>query len=228
MTVCGRIALYTPPHRLARLLEATLAAGVEAEFAPSWNLAPTRTLFGASIARDGRRILDAYRWGLVPNWAKDPTSGAKTFNARVETALERPSFATSFERRRLLLPVDGFFEWDRRGGGKVPHYFVRTDGEPLVLAGLYDRWRDRAVGGPWLATCTVLTTSPGEDIDGIHDRMPVVLEADAFDEWLDPGTDASAARAMCVPATAGTLVHHPVDVRVGNVANDWPELIAAV
>jgi putative SOS response-associated peptidase YedK len=225
--MCGRIALYTPPRALARLLDAALAAGLDAEATPSWNLGPTRTLFG--VADDhGSRVLDAYRWGLVPWWAKDPGGSNTTFNARAETVATKPSFRDAFKSQRLLIPVDGFFEWDRRGASKVPHFFTRAGGGPVVLAGLFDRWRDPSTpGSPPLVTCTVLTTTPGPDIDGIHNRMPVVIEPDAYDLWLTASDDElDAVQALCAPSAAGTLVHHPVDARVGNVRNDGPELIA--
>jgi putative SOS response-associated peptidase YedK len=227
--MCGRIALYTPPFRLARLLEAALAAGLDPDGQPSWNVGPQATLLG--VADRGRgRVLDEYRWGLVPSWVNDPSVGSRMFNARSETVATKPSFRTAFERHRLLVPVDGFYEWDRRGAATVPHYFTRADGEPVVLAGLYEHWRDRTVeDAPWLQTCTVLTTTPGPDTDGIHDRMPVVLERDAVDLWLTAGDDElGAVLSLCAPARAGTLVHHPVDRRVGSVRNDWPELIDAV
>lgn len=226
--MCGRIALYTPPRALARLLDAALAAGLDPEAAaPSWNVGPTRTLFGVT-GDPGARVLDEYRWGLVPWWSKDPSGAAKAFNARAETAATKPSFRDAYKSQRVLLPVDGFFEWDQRTSTKVPHFFTRADGGPIVLAGLYDRWRDRsAVGTLPLVTCTVLTTTPGPDIDGIHNRMPVVLEPAAFDLWLTARDDElDAIQALCAPSRAGTLVHHPVSSRVGNIANDDPGLIA--
>ena len=228
--MCGRIALYTPPQRLARLLEATLAAGLDPEGRPSWNVGPQRTLFGVADTGAGR-VLDRYKWGLLPSWAKDPSMSNRMFNARSETVASKPSFRSAFKRQRLLVPVDGFFEWDRGGSAKVPHYFTRADGAPIVLAGLYERWRDPSGGedAPWLQTCTVLTTTQGPDIDGIHDRMPVVLEPDAFDVWLTAGDDErDAVQALCIPAPAGTLVHHRVDAKVGNVRNDGPELIEEI
>jgi putative SOS response-associated peptidase YedK len=227
--MCGRIALYTPPARLARLLDATIAAGLEPE-GPSWNLGPQRTLFGVADRGEGR-VLDGYRWGLVPYWAKDASMSNRTFNARAETVASKPSFRDAFAGQRLLIPVDGFYEWDRRGGSRVPHYFTRSDGDALVLAGLYARWRDPSGprDAPRLATCTVITTTSGPDLDGIHDRMPVVVERDAFDLWLEGASDElDAVRSLCVPAPSGTLVHHRVDPRVGNVRNDGPELIDAV
>ncbi|HEY8081292.1 MAG TPA: SOS response-associated peptidase [Acidimicrobiales bacterium] len=228
--MCGRIALYTPPQRLARLLEAAVAVGLDPEDLPSWNVGPQRTLFGVSQRSSGR-VLDGYRWGLVPWWAKDTTGSNRLFNARAETVATKPSFRDAFERHRLLVPVDGFYEWDRRGAAKVPHLFTRADEGLLVLAGLSERWRDPAgpPDAPVLRTCTILTTTPSADVDGIHDRMPVVLDPAAYDLWLTARDDElDAVTALCAPAPAGTLVHHAVDAKVGNVRNDGPELIAAV
>lgn len=231
--MCGRIALFTPPARLAKLLDAALAAGLEArlgpEDGPSWNVGPQRTLFGVADRGKGR-VLDSLTWGLIPWWATDPAVGNRAFNARCETMDTRPAFRDAFRRHRCAIPVDGFFEWDRRGGGRVPHFFTRADGDVLVLAGLYDRWRDPSLpdDAPWRRTCTVVTTTPGEDLDGIHDRMPVVLERDGIDLWLTgEESELGAVKELCRPARAHTLVHHEVDARVGNVRNDGPELIEA-
>jgi putative SOS response-associated peptidase YedK len=225
--MCGRVALFTPPSRLARLLDAALAAGVEPDGVPSWNVGPQRTLFAVAEV-DGARVLDRYRWGLLPAWAKDPAMGNRLFNARGETVAEKPSFRSAFARRPCVVPVDGFYEWDKRGPARQPHFFTRADGDPILLAGLHESWRDPE--GPPDAeptrTCTVITTEPGPDIDGIHDRMPVVLELDDVDAWLDVDEGVRAARlALLDPAPAGTLVHHEVGRAVGSVRNDGPGLI---
>lgn len=228
--MCGRIALYTPPARLARLLDAALAAGLEGhEPAPSWNVPPQETLFGVADRGEGR-VLDVYRWGLVPSWSKGPEVGVRAFNARAESLEDRPLFRDAFRRHRLCVPVDGFYEWDRRGGRREPHFFHRADGDVLVLAGLFEYWRERGRrDAPWLVTCTVVTTTPGADLDGIHDRQPVVLERDTIDLWLTGSEDElDAVHELCRPCAPGTLVHHVVGQRVGNVNNDGPELIDAV
>ncbi|MEI8052016.1 MAG: SOS response-associated peptidase, partial [Actinomycetes bacterium] len=111
--MCGRIALFTPPARMARLLDATLAAGCDPEGHPSWNIGPTQRIDGVR-AIEGDRILDRYRWGLIPSWAKDASIATRTFNARSETAASKPSFRSAYKVRRLLVPIDGFYEWDRR------------------------------------------------------------------------------------------------------------------
>ena len=127
--MCGRVALFTPPVRLARLLDAALAAGFDPDVVPSWNLGPQRTLF-AVAERHEERLMDSYQWGLIPSWSKDPKIGNRLFNARGETIIEKPSFRTAFAKRPCVIPVDGFYEWDHRDGHqKQPHFFTRADGQ---------------------------------------------------------------------------------------------------
>jgi putative SOS response-associated peptidase YedK len=224
--MCGRLSLYTPPEHLARLLEAEIAAESLEGFRPSWNLPPTMDIYGARISSGGERQLERYRWGLVPPWAKDPSFGGKTINARAETIATKPSFKAAFRRRRLLIPADSYYEW-KVGASKVrhPYLFRRTDGSPLVLAGLWEIWKRRA-SDPWLATAAVVTTSAGPDVIGIHNRMPVVLEPSQWDAWLDPELDdVDQLEAMLRPAEEGTLCSYPVDPRVNSPRNDDPACI---
>jgi putative SOS response-associated peptidase YedK len=229
--MCGRIALFTPPARLARLLDAALAAGIEPEGHPSWNIGPLRRLFAVS-EDDGARTLDRYHWGLVPSWAKDPSIANRLFNARGETVAEKPSFRSAFAKRPCVIPVDGFYEWDHRDGRqKQPHYFTRVDGQPLLFAGLYERWHDpeAAKDAPALQTCTVITTEPNEDMDELHNRMPVVLGASDIETWLNVNEVEPDERAQLLrPAPKGTLTHYGVGKSVGSVKNDGPELIDPV
>lgn len=226
--MCGRIALFSPPIRFARLLDATLAAGLEEEFRPSWNVGPQRRLFGVT-EQGGERIMDNYRWGLLPSWAKDPSVSNRLFNARGETVAEKPSFRAAFKNCPCVIPVDGFYEWDHRPGHeKQPHFFTRIDAEPLLLAGLYELWRDPTIpeDAPWIQTCTVITTAPNEDMSEIHDRMPVIIELDDAANWLDVSESGPQERSHLLrPAPAGTLRHHGVDPAVGSVRNDGPGLI---
>lgn len=225
--MCGRVALFTPPVRLAKLLDAALAAGVEPEGHPSWNVGPQRRLF-AVTELNGERVLDRYRWGLVPSWAKDPALGNRLFNARGETVAEKPSFRSAFAKRPCAIPVDGFYEWDHRPGkNRQPNFFTRVDGAPLVLAGLYEHWHDPAVtDASTLATCTIITTTPSEDVDEIHDRMPVVLELSDVETWLNVlDVSADERLALLQPAPTNTLQHHGVSSSVGSVKNDGPTLI---
>jgi len=235
--MCGRFALITPPARLARYFQATLDGEIESEQAPSWNVAPTDPVLGVTAHRSRgsdapSRLLVPMRWGLIPSWAKDATSGSRLFNARAETVTTKPAFRSAFTARRIIIPADGFYEWHTQDGGrKQPHYFTRTDGAPLALAGIAEWWRDR--NGPPSAgvirSCSMITTTAGPDMEGIHDRMPVILNPDTFDVWLDPATDdVEELSALLRAAPAGTIAHHAVSQRVGNVHNNDAELVSPV
>ena len=244
--MCGRIALYSEPDLLARIFDAQLELGLAPDGRPSWNVGPMRSVLAVAEvagADDGpvHRELGRYKWGLVPSWAKDPTTGNRTFNARAETVASKPSFRAAFTARRLAVVADGFYEW-KPGPGKVkqPYYFTRADGRPLALAGLWEQWwggpggsdpsagsrADAGVAEPPLRTCTVITTEAGPDMGDIHHRMPVVLEPEVLEEWLDPSNrDKPELESLLVPSPGGTLVHRAVGRAVGNVRNDGPELI---
>jgi putative SOS response-associated peptidase YedK len=244
--MCGRIALYSEPDLLARIFDAQLELGLEPDGRPSWNVGPMRSVLAVADVGDPaggpvHRELGRYKWGLVPSWAKEPTMGNRTFNARAETVAAKPSFRAAFTARRLAVVADGFYEWKPGAGSvKQPYYFTRADGQPLALAGLWEQWSggpaghgpgdsaDGAVERPALRTCTVITTDAGPDMGDIHHRMPVVLEPDVLEEWLDPtNRDKPELESLLVPSPAGTLVHRAVGRAVGNVRNDGPELIEA-
>ena len=236
---------------MARYFGATLAEGTDPEHAPSWNVAPTDEVLGvrdrpvrpagepeetrAATATDtvtSERLLMSFRWGLVPWWSKDATSGGRLFNARSETVATKASFREAFRERRIIVPADGFYEWHTTTTDhKQPHYFSRADGAPLAFAGLAERWRPKGApkDTPYLRSCTVITAPGGADMAGIHDRMPVILDPATFDLWLDPANeDGEELRALLRPPPAGTVVHHPVATLVGNVRNNEPALIEPV
>lgn len=201
--MCGRYSLHRPVNEIAQLFDARFGPELAEAYRPSYNVAPTHAVVGLTVDRPGDRVLDHYRWGF----------GKGLFNARSESAASSPIFGPALRQRRLVLVADGFYEWK---GRREPLFFARADGAPLALAGLWKRH-----GGE--LTCTMLTTSAGPDLDGIHDRMPVILDDGALDRWL---SDSRRAPAVLRPAPEGTLVHHAVDPRVGDVRNDGPELIA--
>ena len=224
--MCGRIALYSEPDRIARILDAQLALD-RSDWQQSWNVAPTDPVLGVSEHPDGSRFLRAYRWGLVPIWAKEPAALKTTFNARAESVATKSTFSAAFQRGRILVPVDAFYEWKSEGKVKTPNLFTRVDGQPIAFAGLRDRWK--RADGSFMHSATIITAGAGPDMDGIHNRMPVVLERDTWDHWLDPAVvDRDELESLLRPAPAGTLVHHEVGRGVGNVRNDGPELIGAV
>ena len=237
--MCGRFALFTPPARLARYFGASLTEGVDPEFHSSWNVAPTDQVLGVrdrpappETGEKPQRMLMSFHWGLIPWWSKDAKSGSRLFNARCETVATKASFREAFRERRIIVPADGFYEWDKtKAGPTQPHYFSRADGVPLAFAGLAERWREKGApkDAPYVRSCTVITAPGGADVEGIHDRMPVILDPSTFDLWLDPANeDTEELRGLLHPPPAGTVVHHPVGPRIGNVANNDPTLIEAV
>jgi putative SOS response-associated peptidase YedK len=142
----------------------------------------------------------------------------------------KPSFRAAFKARRIIVPADGFYEWHKvSSGSKQPHYFTRVDGEPLAFAGLSEWWRDKSApdDAPAIRSCTIITTTASQDMDGIHDRMPVILNPDTFDVWLDPDVeDPGELTSFVRPAPTGTITHHVVSQRVGSVRNNDAGLIA--
>jgi len=235
--MCGRFALFSPPVRLARYFQATLGDEVEPGPRPNWNVAPTDQVLGVAAQHAGgeeglSRSLTAFRWGLIPSWAKDAASGTRLFNARGETVATKASFRSAFVSRRIIIPADGFYEWQKQNSGsKQPHYFTRTDGAPLALAAIAEWWQDKKGSGdaPAIHSCSIITTTASQDMDGIHDRMPVILHPDTFDVWLDPDMEnISELTSLVRAAPPGTITHHAVSQRVGSVRNNDAELIAAV
>ncbi len=240
--MCGRVDIHTPPAQLARALEAQLAAGVDPEGRPSWNVGPSRAVPAIVETEEHVRVLDVFRWGLVPHWAKSPKAGGyKMINARAEGISAKPAYRSALARRRCLIVVDGFFEWrpaDPSAGPKAPKtpfYFQRSDGEPITFAGLWEAWWDKSRSkdepdpDSYLQTCTIVTTAAGPDMEPVHDRMPVIIEESQRHLWLDPSVDdIEVVTGLLVPSPRGTLVRHPISTEVNNVRNDGPNIIDAV
>ncbi|CAN5557563.1 SOS response-associated peptidase [soil metagenome] len=195
---------------------------------PNYNVAPTDHV-PAVVLHDGKRVLTSFRWGLVPFWAKDPKIGARMINARSETVPTKSAFAESFEQRRCLLPADGFYEWHTRGGHKFPWLAVRTDGDPMVFAGIWASWRDKSdPDADRLLTCSILTTAANDAVAPIHDRMPVILDRSDWDTWLDPQTTLEDLQDLLRPAPATAIKQHRVSQRVNSVSNNDAALLDPV
>lgn len=203
--------------------------GVEAvagpELPPTYNAAPTATLYAVAATRSGNR-LGTMRWGLVPPWAQRPDRGPRPINARVETLLDKATFADALDHgRTCLVPVDGFYEWQGGPGGKQPFLLLSAlDAAPLALAGLWSRW-----SGPDaepVTTFTIVTCEANDDVSSLHDRMPVLLGREQWETWLDRSVRAMDRRLdLLRPAPAGSLVARPVSRRVNDARNDDAELI---
>src|SRR4051794_30183535 len=179
--VCGRFSQQRPASELAEIFAAEPLAE---ELGPRYNVAPTDEAF-VVVQREDRRAIVAYRWGLIPHWADSAKVASRMFNARSETLERSPAFADALRRKRCLVPVDGFYEWQRVVGRRQPFSIARRDGAPLVLAGLWSGWRDPALDRV-VRTFTIITSGPNSQMSGLHDRMPVVVPERSWDLWLDP------------------------------------------
>lgn len=220
--MCGRYTLYHDEDDLTRLFDLD-AFPVD----PRYNAAPTQTLPIVIQRSDGVRERLSARWGLIPHWVKDPASFRATLvNARSEGAAEKPSFRDAMKRARCLVPASGFFEWSSGDGGKQPYHIVRRDGAAMAFAGLWSVWRGGSVP---LASFTILTTRPNAEMRPLHDRMPVLLDREAFDRWLDPTVqDAHAVEDLLAPYQDGALEAYRVGREVGNPRRDEPGLIRRI
>jgi len=200
----------------------------------------------AAEAAESVRVLSLVRWGLVPSWAKDLSMGDRMINARSESLASKPAFRRAFGKRRCIVPADAFYEWKKAGerdspgrassgrrAPRQPYCIRRRDGEPLAFAGLWEIWRDPAVADAdapdaWVRSCTIITTRANGVLAPIHDRMPVVLDEESWDEWLDPANhDLDALGALLVPAPDDWVEAYPVSTRVNSPRNNDADLVAA-
>lgn len=231
--MCGRFVSSNTPDQIANYF----GASFESETLPdNYNVAPTNDIY-AVVAGDGAPVVRAFHWGLVPLWAKDIKIASSMINARSETVADKPAFKAVFRKTRCIIPMTGFYEWKTTPGAvllgpkgkpiKQPMYIHRIDGEPLAVAGLWTAWRDKngPQDAPWLHTCSVITTSANETMAPVHDRMPVILPATRWEQWLDPSNpDLAALQRLLVPAPNNLLTMHPVSTAVNNVRNKGAEL----
>jgi putative SOS response-associated peptidase YedK len=248
-SMCGRYASSASPQDLMEEFEVDdLFDGLPG---PDYNVAPTvavPAIFERRVKDTGeiRRRLAPLVWGLVPSWAKDASIGSRMINARLETVAEKPAFRRAFSARRCLLPADGFYEWyaaEAPGGSSVgrgkgkprkqPFFIHRTDGGLLVMAGIYEIWRDphkdASDDSAWLRTCSVITTQATDAAGHIHDRMPMVVTRDAIDAWLDPTiTDTKHALELLAVTESAALEAYAVSRDVNSVENNDPSLIKPI
>ena len=222
--MCGRFTLtWEQKEKLAAELGVNPEEINDAEYRPRWNIAPTDPHWVVRTRYEERTIMPA-KWGLVNVWAKDAKRAAKQINARAETLHSSNAFREAFEKRRCIVPADGFYEWEGAGPTRRPIWFHREDGGLLYLAGLYESWQPQPE--QWQRTFTIVTTEPNTLLAPIHNRMPVVLPEDAVDAWLDPQEqDFEKLKQLLRPVSDDYLVARRVSQRANSVKNDDPSLI---
>jgi putative SOS response-associated peptidase YedK len=215
--MCGRYRLARKKEILAETFDVEESA---VEWSPRYNVAPGQDVVVArQDATRPVRIFSLVRWGLIPSWSKDAKAGYKMINARAETVADMPAFRDPFRSRRCLIPADGFYEWSKGGKEKAPFLFSMADDSIFAFAGIWDRWRNPKKEP--METCSIITTSANALLAGIHDRMPVILERDSYELWLDPGfKKVEDLRDLLKPFPAGAMRHYRVTTRVNSVKND--------
>lgn len=221
--MCGRYTLSSSSDEIALLFDLRDLPQV----IPRYNMAPTQEAAVVRVPAPGApRQLVPLRWGLIPYWAKEAAIGNKLINARAETIADKASFKWSFKKKRCLIPANGFYEWKKEGKTKQPYLIHRQDGKPFAFAGLWSTWVDREHGGIPVETFTILTTDPNDLMRPLHNRMPVIIDPESFDLWLDPKVeDPARLQPLLVPHAVEGFEAFPVSRNVNSPANDTPDCV---
>ncbi|HEX9746430.1 MAG TPA: SOS response-associated peptidase [bacterium] len=220
--MCGRFSLSASFQDIQEYFN---ISEVSAEFRARHNIAPTQPV--VVISSHPERVLDTYRWGLIPTWAKDTSIGNRMINARSETIDEKPSFKRPFKNQRCLILADGFYEWKKAGKEKIPIYVRLKSKEPFAFAGLWDRWVSGE--GEVINSCTIITCEPNSLMKKFHHRMPVILTKASHDVWLNhESQDLDRLKELLKPYPAELMEAYMVSKEVNSPRNDSPECIVPI
>jgi putative SOS response-associated peptidase YedK len=219
----------TTADEIAKQFEAQLITK-EAETSPaSYNVAPTQDVLVVAEHKDDGRMLETMHWGLVPFFSKDKKGSARMINARADTVPDKPAFRRAFTKHRCIIPADGFYEWQKLDSKtKQPWYFHPKDGGPIAFAGLWEVWRDPELpeDADPLFSVTIITTDANDDMEDVHNRMPLILKGPDIDEWLDrDNTDKDDLRHLLDVQEPGYLDRYKISTEVNRVSNNGPELL---
>lgn len=212
--MCGRFTMAEPDSAIIErfAIQESLFKTI-----PRYNIAPSQPVAG--VVSNGTRFLDAFQWGLIPPWAKDPKIGNKMINARGETLAEKPSFRSAYKRKRCLIPTTGFYEWKREGEERQPIFIHLQDQKLFAFAGLWEEWM--GADGSYVRTCTVITTEANTFMKPIHHRMPVILKPEDEATWLNPQIQhPKELQALVRPYDSECMTAYPVSKQVNAPNND--------
>jgi putative SOS response-associated peptidase YedK len=221
--MCGRISQHSDVEAVAKQFGVAESHRPREALEPRYNIAPGAGILAVRLDGQGERELVRLKWGLVPSWSVEPKTSYSTFNAKAETVDSKPAFRAAFKRQRCIVPIDGWYEWAFVPGAKYkqPWYYRRPDGEPLALAGVWDRWTQRETV---LETCTVIVCPANRVTSAVHDRMPAILGQEDWAAWLDPTYSPAEAKAMLRPCPNEWITGHPVGQEVSSARNEGPRL----
>ena len=218
--MCGRFVQFSSIRTLENYFNIRTSPD---ELVPSYNIAPSQKI--PVIVKKEDYHLQRMHWGLVPSWAKNLSSASRLTNARAETVATKPSFRAAFKKRRCLIPADGFYEWKGEKGNKQPWFISLPSGQPFAFAGLWEIWRDKQAPSDQsdYKSCTIITTEASKSVQAIHHRMPVILQPEAYDQWLDPQSqDVQNLESILQTKLIREFNSHPVSKIVNRVQNDSP------
>lgn len=215
MPMCGRLAVTLPNDAMAQMFSALPANNLPTD--PNYNLCPTDQIAVVTGGADARRFI-SMRWGFLPHWYKTETDGPLLINARAETLAEKPAFREACRQRRCLIPVSGWYEWQKdTDGNRLPWYFWPTDKTPAVLAGIWQSWGDGT------NSCAIVTTTANETLSKVHHRMPVTLTPEEWGLWL--GEEGHGAAQLMTPSPEGRFTCHRVGKDVNSNRASGEQLI---
>ncbi|MGH8002172.1 MAG: SOS response-associated peptidase [Brasilonema sp.] len=219
--MCGRFTLIQTAEALYQTFHVEKIPDLE----PQYNIAPTQ-MIGTVLYNQAseQREFQKLRWGLIPSWSKEPPDGVKLINARAETVAEKPAFRSAFKYRRCLVLADGFYEWQLHEGQRQPYYFRIHEGKPFAFAGLWEQWKSSKEEE--ITSCTILTTQANELVQPVHERMPVILQQQDYDVWLNPEIQTpEVLQQLLHPYPSEAMTAYPVSKVVNSPKYNIPDCI---
>jgi putative SOS response-associated peptidase YedK len=220
--MCGRFVGFRSLEELKESFPIDRAA---CQVVENYNVAPSQEVL-VIVKQADENWLDRFHWGLVPFWAKDISIGSKMINARSESVAEKPSFRNAFKKRRCLILADGFYEWKGEKGAKQPVFITLPNKKPFAFAGLWETWNNKGAEKVPYKSCTIITTQASQSIRSIHHRMPVILKAEAYDNWLEPkNQNTSKLQDILKKEIHTEFINYPVSKQVNSVHNNDPSCL---
>jgi putative SOS response-associated peptidase YedK len=217
--MCARYNLRLTGTELREFLDAETKVG---RLKPRYNISPSQLVLTLSLDEVGEREIKERKWGLIPVWAKEPKIGYSLINARAETVCEKPAFRAAIKKRRCLIPASGFYEWTGPPKAKQPWMIEKEDGEPMAFAGLWEWWKSPE--GEEVESCTILTTETNSFMSKLHDRMPVILDDDKWDMWLDPEIKTGEPLKGLLEPYDGELKRTAMDPKMNSSRNEGKDI----
>jgi len=221
--MCGRFALYADSNTIKSQLKLDELVEIE----PRYNIAPSEDIV-AIIDDESKRCARYFHWGLIPFWAKDKKVGNRMINARAETITEKPAFRSAFKKQRCLVLMSGFFEWKEIKGSKQPYFIQQKNNSLLTVAGIWERWEDKQ-NNETLYSCSLITTDANPFMQNIHDRMPVIIKPEQYDEWLNQSNqNTSELQKLLHSYSRDDLKAHQVTASMSNARFKGKEAVQSV